>query len=156
MLDNYERRHDVKKVWRREGGEYVLTDEPYTECWDLEKRRSVAEALADSEFISYIALNDGKVVGFISLKKQLYGCRMILDQMQVSAECRRSGLGRRLFGIAKEEAVKAGASELYISACSSEETIAFYRAMGAEITDDPIAEIAESEPFDLQMVCKVR
>lgn len=156
MLDNYERKHDVKKVWRRQNGEYVLVDEPYTEYWDLEKRRSVAAGLADSDFISYIALNDGKAVGFISLKKQLAGCRMILDQMQISAECRRSGLGRRLFVIAKEEAVKAGASELYISACSSEETIAFYRAMGAEITDDPIAEIADDEPFDLQMVCKVR
>lgn len=29
------------------------------------------------------------------------------------------------------------------------------QGMGAEITDDPIAEIAESEPFDLQMVCSV-
>ena len=49
MPDNYEIRHDVKKVWRREGGEYVLADEPYTEYRDLEKRRSVAEGLAESE-----------------------------------------------------------------------------------------------------------
>ena len=35
MPDNYERRHDVKKVWRREDGEYVLADEPYTEYRDL-------------------------------------------------------------------------------------------------------------------------
>ena len=40
----------------------------------------------------------------------------------------------------------------YISACSSEETIAFYRAMGAEVTDTPIKSIADAEPYDLQMV----
>ena len=155
MLDNYERRQDVKRVWRRRGGEYVLVDEPYTEYWDIEKRRSIAKYLIGDDLISYIALNDGKIIGFVSLKKRLEGCRMILEMMQVSAECRRCGLGRRLFGTAKKEAMKAGAAELYISACSSEETIAFYRAMGAEITGDPIAEIAEGEPFDLQMVCSV-
>ena len=44
---------------------------------------------------------------------------------------------------------------MYISACSSEETIAFYKAMGAELTDCLIKEIAEEEPYDLQMVCYV-
>lgn len=37
----------------------------------------------------------------------------------------------------------------------SEETIAFYRAMGAEITDDPIKELAEAEPYDLQMTLQL-
>ena len=37
---------------------------------------------------------------------------------------------------------------MYISACSSEETIAFYKAMGAEHADCPIKEIAEEEPYD--------
>lgn len=64
-------------------------------------------------------------------------------------------IGRKLFEIGKQEALKAGAKELYISACSSEETIAFYRAMGAEITDKPIRQIAEDEPFDVQMTCKI-
>ncbi len=50
-------------------------------------------------------------------------------------------------------ALAAGARELYISACSSEETVAFYRAMGAYVTDNPIESIARDEPFDLQMVC---
>lgn len=80
---------------------------------------------------------------------------MILDMMHVSAALRGKGLGRRLFEKGRTEARKAGADELYISACSSEETVAFYRAMGAKITDSPIKEMAEEEPFDLQMTCKV-
>ena len=65
------------------------------------------------------------------------------------------GVGRQLFEVGKEEARKAGANALYISACSSEETIAFYRAMGSSLAEKPIKEISEDEPYDLQMVCFV-
>lgn len=34
----------------------------------------------------------------------------------------------------------------------TEETIGFYKAMGAELTNSPIKEIADDEPDDLQMV----
>ena len=95
------------------------------------------------------------MVGFIGLKKTLVEPYMILDMMQVSAACRGQGIGRKLFDMGKKEARKAGAEALYISACSSEETIAFYKAMGAELADCPIKEIAEAEPYDLQMICYV-
>ncbi|MGN0675687.1 MAG: GNAT family N-acetyltransferase [Oscillospiraceae bacterium] len=155
LLDSYERRQEVKKVYRKQNNEYVLIEQPFVEDWDLERRRQIAKKIYGDEYITYIALKDKKVVGFIGLIKQLVGERMILDMMQVSAECRGTGIGRKLFEIGKKEALKAGAKELYISACSSEETIAFYMAMGAEITDDPIKQLADDEPFDLQMVCKI-
>lgn len=63
---------------------------------------------------------------------------MNLDVIQVTRPCRGRGIGRKLFDIGKAEAKKAGAKALYISACCAEETIAFYKAMGAEITDSPI------------------
>ena len=73
----------------------------------------------------------------------------------MSATYREQGIGRKLFDVGKEEARRAGAQALYISACSFEETIVFYKAMGAELTDCPIKEIAEDEPYDLQMICYV-
>ncbi|MGN0424825.1 MAG: GNAT family N-acetyltransferase [Acetatifactor sp.] len=154
-LDDYPRKHDVKKVYRKLNGEYVLVDCVYTEDWDLAKRRSVAKDVSSEDYITYLALEHEEVVGFIGLKKELYQSYMILDMMHVSAACRGQGIGRKLFNKGKEEARKAGAEALYISACSSEETIAFYRAMGAEITNSPIKEMAEKEPYDLQMVCYV-
>lgn len=72
---------------------------------------------------------------------------MILDMMHVSATYRGMGIEKKLFNIGKEEA-----KALYISACSSEETIAFYKAMGAELSKHPIQEIADDEPYDLQMI----
>ena len=154
-LDNYLRKQDVKKVYRKQNGEYILVDCVYTEDWDMEKRRSVAKDISSEDYITYLAIDNDEVVGFIGLKKDLIEPYMILDLMQVSATYRGQGIGRKLFDVGKEEARKAGAEALYISACSSEETIAFYKAMGAKLTDCPIKEIAEDEPYDLQMVCYV-
>ena len=154
-LDNYPRKQDVKKVYRKLGGEYILEDCVYTEDWNMEKRRSVAKDISGDDYVTYLAIEKDEVVGFNGLKKELIESYMILDMMQVSAACRGQGIGRKLFDSGKEEARKAGAEALYISACSSEETIAFYKAMGAELADCPIKEIAEEEPYDLQMICYV-
>ena len=37
-LDEYERRHDVKRVYRIKGTEYVLVDMPYVEDWSLAEK----------------------------------------------------------------------------------------------------------------------
>ena len=155
-LDLYNRKQDVNMVYRRTNGEFTLVECKYTEDWDLNKKRSVAKKIISDEYITYLALENDKVVGFIGLLRQLNGPYMILDMMQVSSEYRGQGIGRRLFEAGKDEARKNGAEALYISACSSEETIAFYRAMGSDLASDPIKEIAEEEPFDLQMICPVK
>ena len=155
-LDSYNRKQDVNMVYRRLGGEYALVECKYTEDWDLNKKRSVAKQISSDDYITYIALENDKVIGFIGLLRELNGPYMILDMMQVSSEYRGQGVGRLLFEAGKVEARKAGAEALYISACSSEETIAFYRAMGSELTSNPIKEIAEEEPFDLQMICPLK
>lgn len=41
-LDNYPRKQDVKKVYRKHNGEYILEDCVYIENWDMGKRRTVA------------------------------------------------------------------------------------------------------------------
>lgn len=155
-LDSYDRRHDVKRVYRKKDNGYILVDLPYVEDWSLDDKRRIAADICSGEYISYLALDEGVIAGFIGLKKKLNGDYMILDMMHVGAKYRGTGIGRQLFNLGKAEALKAGAKALYISACSSEETIAFYRAMGAEITDNPIPEMAEDEPYDLQMTCPIK
>ena len=154
-LDLFNRKQNVKRVYRMTGGKYELTQCEYTEDWDLNKKRSVARRISSDEYITYLALEQDKVVGFVGLPKELNGPYMILDVIQVSSEYRGKGVGRQLFNLGKEEARKAGANALYISACSSEETIAFYKAMGSKLAENPIREIAENEPFDLQMICLI-
>lgn len=55
-LDNYERRQDVKKVYRRINGSYELVEMPYTEDWTLEEKRAKAKNLRAGGCITYLAL----------------------------------------------------------------------------------------------------
>lgn len=154
-LDHYQRRHDVKRVYRRQNDVYEIVECTYTEDWDIAQKRQIAKFISSMDEITYLALEESAVVGFIALRKTLLDSYMILDMLHVSAPVRRQGTGRKLFEIGKKVARNSGGRALYISACSSEETIAFYRAMGAEPANLPIREIADKEPYDLQMICPV-
>ena len=59
---------------------------------------------------------------------------------QISEEYRRQGIGRKLFSMACEEVRRLGADKLYISAHSSKESQAAYRALGCmpaeEVNED--------------------
>lgn len=150
-LDNFDRRQEVKRVYVSENGNCDLRDRVWTMDWSLERKRQVAADLLSDKCIAYAATEGERIIGFVSVFKKLVGHRMVLDIIQVDRTFRGKGLGRQLFALAIQEARRSGAKELYISACCSEETVGFYKAMGAVITDDPIQAIAEAEPCDIQM-----
>jgi len=154
-LDDYCRTQSVESVYRLIDREYQLIKDEATMDWSLEKKRAIAKELLSTKYIAYGAIEEGKIVGFISVESQLRGERLVLEMMQVSQEYRGQGLGKKLFKIAKTKAKEMGARQVYVSACSSEETIAFYKAMGCKVTDNPIISIAKSEPMDLQMIYDV-
>lgn len=154
-LDNFERAQNVSWVYIRKDGEYQLTERSFIDDWTLSRKREKALELISETLVSFGAFLNGELIGFVGLRRNLHGNKMIVDTFHVSAPHRGRGVGKKLFLRSAEEAKKRGAEQLYISACFSKETIAFYRAMGAELTEQPIAEIAEDNPDDLQMVCKV-
>lgn len=150
-LDNFDRSQEVKRVYVNDSGKLLLKDQIWTMDWSLEHKRKVAANLKSDDCIAYAVWENEKVIGFVSVMKALIGSRMVLDIIQVDQAFRGQGIGRQLFVLAVAEARNAGAKELYISACCSEETVNFYKAMGAKASDDPIPEIAEAEPYDIQM-----
>ena len=150
-LDNFDRSQGVKRVYANENGKLLLKDHIWTMDWSLEHKRKVAANLKSDDCIAYAVWENEKIIGFVSVVKKLAGCRMVLDIIQVDRAFRGQGIGRQLFDLTVAEAKNAGAKELYISACCSEETVNFYKAMGAVPTNDPIPEIAEAEPYDIQM-----
>ena len=154
-LDSFNRQQKITRIYVKKDDTYVLEEQPGMMDWSMDKKREVAKDLTDSAYISYLALEEDRIIGFMSLVKELVSERMILDLIQVDTDFRGQGIGRKLWGKVIEEARLNGAKELYISACPSEETIHFYKAMGAEVTDDPIIAIANDEPDDLQMVCRI-
>lgn len=154
-LDDFNRQQRITRIYVRKDEKYVLEEQPGVMDWGIDKKREVAHELVDSNYISYLALEEDRIVGFMSLVKKLMSERMILDLIQVDKNFRGQGIGRILWEKAVEEARINGARELYISACPSEETINFYRAMGADVTDNPIISIANDEPDDLQLVYSI-
>ena len=151
-LDSFDRQQKINRIYVKENGSYVLKEQPGIMDWSLEKKREVACDLADIKYISYLAIADDIIIGFMSLVKELHVNRMIMDVIQVDSKFRGQGIGRVLWEAAYKEAKLHGAEEIYISAFPAEETICFYKAMGADITDNPIVDIAEEEPDDLQLV----
>lgn len=154
-LDDFNRQQKITRIYVKKDDTYMLEEQPGVMDWSIEKKREVAKDLTDNAYIAYLALEEERIVGFMSLVKELVSERMILDLIQVDMDFRGRGIGRILWEKAVEEAHLNGAKELYISACPSEETIHFYKAMGAEVTDSPIIAIAKDEPDDLQMVCTI-
>lgn len=150
-LDEFDRSQDVRRVYVCENGNYVLKDQIWAMDWSMEHKREVAADLKSDAYIAHAAWKDGKIIGFVSVVKKLIGQRMVLDSIQVDRAFRSRGIGRKLWNLAVAEAKNAGAAQLYISACCYEETVGFYKAMGAKVTDNPIPEIADAEPYDIQM-----
>ena len=70
---------------------------------------------------------------------------------QISEEYRHRGIGRKLFAMICEEAIRLGADKLYISGHSSKESQAAYRALGCKHAEEINEVLAAEEPFDVQL-----
>lgn len=150
-LDDYIRTQTVTEVYMQIDGVYQLVERPFTDDWTPERKREKAREILSDAYITYGAYDGDRVVGFVMLDKKLHTGRLIVDSFQVSQDHRRHGIGRALFAKAVEEGRRLGAKALYVSACCSKETIAFYRAMGCVLTQNVIPSLAEDEPWDLQL-----
>ncbi|MBQ8556334.1 MAG: GNAT family N-acetyltransferase [Clostridia bacterium] len=160
-LDGFIRHQQVTECWRNVGGEWKLLPNAYTEDWDLPRLRGEAAALLhtiDAGIPVIGAFEGQKVVGFSRLGGRLgsRGQYMELTGYQVSAPYRGQGIGRRLFESACEAARSTGADKLYISAHSSRESQAAYRALGCVHAQEVDPVRAEQEPFDVQMEYDLR
>ena len=157
----FDRTQVVTKVWRKRGGEWVITDDPFTDSWS---EADYAELVADLRRTVRTggmvcgAFADGALKGFASVEAALFGTGSRyadLTSLHVSADLRGQGAGRELFQRAKSWAKKHGADKLYISAHSAVESQAFYRAMGCVEAMEVSRAHAEKEPCDCQLECGV-
>lgn len=154
-------RQEVVKCWRREKGEWVIRDDPFTDDWSEEDYAVLIGCLKNTVktggFV-YGAFRDGELKGFVSVEPGLFGGEqgyIDLSSIHVSEEMRGSGIGRTLFEAAKGWAKKQGARKLYISAHSAVESQAFYKKMGCREAELYHQGHVEAEPYDCQLECPV-
>lgn len=155
-LDGFVRHQEVNECWRWVNGEWVLMPIAFTEDWDLRRLREVAADIlrALAEGMPVIGAFDGEqVVGFAQLGERLgsRGQYIELVSYHVSEPYRGQGIGRQLFIAICDAARAAGADKLYISAHSSKESQAAYRALGCVHAEEVDPVRVKNEPCDVQM-----
>ena len=107
-----------------------------------------------SDGVAIGAFSDDRMVGFFALNLSPFGDKYrydLLDQLFISLEFRRKGIGKKLFLLAASEARKNSVQKIYICAGSSEETLAFYRSLGCDDAVEVNRELSDNDPRDIQL-----
>ena len=156
-LDDFVRHQSVTECWRKIDNDWKLVPNVYEENWSLVQCREIAEDVMhhiNLDQTGFGAFDGERIIGFATVSHRIFGVTARYVQLvcfQISEEYRRQGIGRKLFSLACEEARQLGADKLYISAHSSKESQAAYRALGCAPAEEVNEKLAAVEPFDVQM-----
>jgi GNAT superfamily N-acetyltransferase len=154
ILKAFDRYQEIEKTWVNQGSRWVLEENRFVQQWDEAHKESVERGLSACVEGGGFALGAfawGRLVGFASVINERFGGNMEyvqLEQLQVSKGFRGRGIGRRLFDEVCVYARLLGAGKLYISAHPSQETQAFYMALGCTDAQEIDKALFEAEPFD--------
>ena len=157
IFSNFNRYQQVNKCWRKRNGKWILENIAFTEQWGKQEYEFLVECLKNT-------LNTGgavtgafieeKLVGFTSVENKFFGSKnqyLQLSSIHVSYEIRGKGIGKKLFQMIAQEARNLQAKKLYISAHSSEESQAFYKAIGCIEAKEYNEKLVQAEPCDCQL-----
>jgi len=157
LLGSFERFQRVTHCWRREGEHWVLKEAPFIDDWDAGEKREVISlfrSLTGRGGKVYGAFHQGVLIAFGALDAILFGSRrqyLQLVLLHVSRTLRNRGIGTEIFFQLARTAHGLGAQKLYISTQSSRETQAFYKSLGCVHAQEVNPELAQAEPWDIQL-----
>ncbi len=157
LFAKFNRYQEIKKCWRKENGDWKLKEIHFIEQWGSDEYKDLVEELKDTieaGGVVFGAFKNNYIVGFASLENLFFGSQkeyLLLSGIHVSYENRGMGIGAFLFALVCEEAIEKGAKKLYISAHSSQETRAFYDAMGCVEAKEYNESLVAKEPYDCQL-----
>lgn len=160
-LDDFIRHQQVQECWRVVDDQWKLVPIALEENWTEDECRTIAQDIAlhmEKDQTAFGAFDGEKLVGFLTLSHNLFGSTakyLELVCFQVSEPYRGKGIGTILFNQACQEAKRLGAEKLYISAHSSKESQAAYKALGCVHAKEINQKLAEEEPFDVQLECSL-
>ncbi|MFZ2539766.1 MAG: GNAT family N-acetyltransferase [Oscillospiraceae bacterium] len=157
LFDRFNRYQNVTRCWRKENDKWFLKDIAFTEQWDETEYHYLVGCLKNTILTDgavFGAFCNSYLVGFASVERLPLGSMqeyVQLSSIHTSQESRGRGIGKVLFNMACTIAKEFGATKLYISAHSSEETQAFYRIMGCAEAKEYNNKLVEEEPCDCQL-----
>lgn len=157
LFSAFDRYQEVTKCWRKTGNGWELKDIAFTEQWDEKDVVFLVKCLKNTVATGgYVigVFENKKLVGFASVEAERIGSKkeyIELSCIHVSHEHRGYRIGRNLFWHACVKARELGGEKLYISAHSSQETQAFYKAVGCVEAKEYQEKPVQEEPFDCQL-----
>ncbi|MPM94583.1 hypothetical protein SDC9_141729 [bioreactor metagenome] len=161
LFAHFKRYQIVSQCWRKIEDKWCIEDIAFTDDWDENNYSKLIACLRNTVTeggVVFGAFADGLLKGFSSVEPALFGKSseyLDLSSIHVSEDMRSCGIGKELFRLSKEWAKRHGAQKLYISAHSSVESQAFYRAMGCvEALEYNKSHVTE-EPYDCQLECQL-
>lgn len=161
LFDGFVRTQPVTQCWRKEQGEWLIKDIAFVDDWGEPEYETLVSCLRNTAATGGLvtgAFLQTRLVGFAAVEREPIGSRgqyLDLSSIHVSQDMRGYGIGKRLFHIAAGFAREKGAAKLYISAHSSVESQAFYRAMNCKEAEEYHSGHVEQEPCDCQLECQV-
>lgn len=156
-LDSFIRRQTVTERWVNKDGALRLEPDCFTEDWDIGLRREIAGRMLNNlrrGFIGLGAFDGSTLIGWTFFGNELCGSRgnyIELDMFHVSEPYRGKGVGRKLFTASLPYVRKTGAEKIFISAHSSKESQAAYKALGCVPAQEFFPQAAKEEPCDIQL-----
>jgi ribosomal protein S18 acetylase RimI-like enzyme len=157
LFTSFDRCQEVKKCWRKESGEWILKEISFIEQWGPEEYEFLIKCLYNTIRTGgtvFGAFHNNVLVGFASVESRFFGSQkeyLELSCIHTSYESRGMGIGRNLFYLVCKKAKEMRAKKLYISTHSSQESQAFYKAMGCVEAVEYNSILAAKEPCDCQL-----
>ena len=117
-LDNFIRHQEIREIWQKINGSYVLVPNKFTEDWDKDKLREIARQIlngVNNDGFAYGAFSGNEVVGYIYLSGEFFGRENQYIELQlfhISEPFRRKGIGKELFRLGCIAAKATGAKKL--------------------------------------------
>ncbi len=161
MFDHFNRHQEIRWCWRKTNGNWALENTPGVVEWNKEDIASLVDRLRITLGSSGILLGafiGPYLIGFASIEIESFGTYyeyLQLSNLYVSYECRRKGVGRKLFQLACRTAKGMGAQKLYICAPPYEETQAFFKSMRCVEASYLHKEQIEAEPLCRHIECSL-
>ena len=155
-LDEIDSHETIEDIYYFRDGKVVLEKE-YREFKNFDTWPERFEDLTEDYDNGYTLLGafDGeKLVGLACMRGNLIGKNndtLNLSTCLISKNYRKQGIATKLIDMLKERARRLNAKKMYVSAAPSKNTVNFYMGIGFQVTNEPIKEIFDENPTDIQM-----
>ena len=157
-LSQIDRTEIIDDVYYMRDGALVLEKEHHdVPQWsDADKQRRIEglQQVFDQGATFYGAFDGNNLVGMSVLDHNPVRSgekRLNLEGLWVSHGYRGSGVGRKLFQLAADEARERKAKAMYVSATPSKNTVHFYQRLGCKSAEPVDAYLYKNEPDDIHL-----